>query len=226
MIKRLSLSALALLITTSAQAKDFGIVAPTFPIIEQSFLNAIQQRLEHLKETGRLDELKQQMKNTVKEQVLRPQVAVDFTTTSEPKSYLVDPSLTLAIDIKDHKGNVIYPKGLTINPFDPSTFPNRNAYQINFSKRLIFLNGDDAAQVDWLKRHLEHETMPTKIILTNGVPTNLEKEIDQRVYFEQTGDMARKFHIQHVPVTIKQDGKFWRVTEHDPYEIKTIGVMK
>ncbi len=226
MIKRLTLSALALSLSVSVTAKDFGVVAPVFPIIEQSFLDLIQQRLEHLKATGKLDEIEQQMKETVKEQVLRPQVAVNFPTTTEPKSYLVDPSLTLAIDIKDHTGKIIYPKGLTINPFDPSTFPNRNAYQINFSKRLIFLDGDDAAQVAWLKRHLEHETMPTKIILTNGVPTNLEKEIDQRIYFEQTGDMARKFHISHLPVTINQDGKNWRVTEHDPYEIKAIGVTK
>ncbi|MGF1703518.1 type-F conjugative transfer system protein TraW [Photobacterium makurazakiensis] len=226
MIKRLYLYPLTLFISFNATAKDFGVVAPTFPIIEQHFISYIHKRLEHLKETGRLGELEQEMKETVKEQVLRPQVAVNFPTTTEPKSYLVDPSLTLAIDIKDHKGNVIYPKGLTINPFDPSTFPNRNAYQINFSKRLIFLDGDDAAQVDWLKRHLETETMPTKIILTNGVPTNLENEIDQRVYFEQTGDMARKFHISHLPVTINQDGKNWRVTEHDPYQIKTIGVMK
>lgn len=222
MIKHLFMAALALLLSTSIQAKDFGVVSPTFPIIEQNFLSFIKKRLEHLKETGRLAELEQQMKGTVKEQVLRPQVAVNFTTTQEPKSYLVDPSLTLAVDIKDHKGNVIYPKGLTINPFDPSTFPNANAYQINFNKQLIFLSGDDAAQIDWLKRHLEHETMPTKIILTNGAPTNLEKEIDQRVYFEQTGDLARKFHIQHVPVTIKQDGKFWRVTEHNPYDFKAV----
>lgn len=223
-MKRFIISIFTLSCSLAVNAKDFGVVAPLFPIIEQSWTAYVYERLEQLQQKGRLDELKQMMKEKVSEQVNRPASVVNFTTTDNPKSYLVDPSLTLGVDIKDDKGNVIYPKGLTINPFDPTTFPNGYGYQVNFSKSLVFLDADDSAQIAWLHRYLSQETMATKVIVTNGSPFELEKQIDQRVYFEQSGDLARKFHISHLPVTVKQDGKHWRVTEFDPYRIEAVGV--
>ncbi|WP_154723958.1 type-F conjugative transfer system protein TraW [Vibrio cyclitrophicus] len=202
-------------------AKDFGIVAPIFPIVEQDFLLTIQARLQDMQASGELDKKKAQMQETVKNQVLRPTAKVHLSTSSNMSSYLVDPSLTLGVDITDGKGGIIYPKGTVVNPFDSDTFPEGMAYQVAYSKTLVFLDADDDAQVAWLLRYQAQSKEKTKVIITNGEPVRLEEKIHQRVYFEQTGDLVSKFHLKHVPSTVKQEGKHWRVTQHDPSAINT-----
>lgn len=87
--------------------------------------------------------MREQFQENVKAGVKRPR-PVGLITTKTPEVFLVDPTLTLAKDINDAKGNLIYPKGTRVNPFDTKTWPalqKANVGKFEFSKTLVFLMG-------------------------------------------------------------------------------------
>ena len=83
----------------------------------------IEHRLKTYEKTGELADMQARFKEVVTQKVKRPE-PVNISTTTSPKTFRVDPSLTLAADIKDQSGNIIYKKGLRINPFDTKTWPS------------------------------------------------------------------------------------------------------
>ncbi len=67
--------------------------------------------------------------------------------TEKYGSRLFDPSVRLAADIRDNEGRVFARQGEVMNPLQ----------YVPFNQTLYFINGDDPAQVAWMKR----QTPPT-----------------------------------------------------------------
>ncbi len=199
---------------TPAQAKNFGRYGEIFPIAEVDMLAWIEQRLQHFENTGRTAQMQRDFVERVEQSVKRPQPVEGLGTTTAPQTYLIDPSLKLGIDIKDAQGNVLYPKGLVINPFDRDTWPiDVPLPPMEYSKVLIFLDGDDPRQIAWAKQYQSEKTI--KWILTNGSPDELAERLETRIFFDQQGNYSKAFRLSNVPAEVKQDGKHWRVTEFD-----------
>jgi conjugal transfer pilus assembly protein TraW len=103
--------------------------------------------------------------------------------------------------------------GETVNPLD----------HMSWDGKLLFIDARDSEQVDWLVKNYfedeikngEHEVSSNKIILIAGKPFDLEKNIQQPVYFDQSGELTKKFNIVHVPAVVEQNGKHLKVTEID-----------
>ncbi|WP_299006909.1 type-F conjugative transfer system protein TraW [uncultured Shewanella sp.] len=224
-MKLIIISQIALLATFSSfvNAKNIGVVGHVFPIAEIDMLQWIDKRLATYQATGKLDELKENFQNQVKETVKRP-APLGLETTVTPRTFTVDPTLILAKDIIDHKGTVIYPKGTRINPFDLATWPKLQQSSIShfsFSKTLIFFNGDDKQQVEWAKRYQEqYPNKSIKWILTEGEPANTQKQLQARIYFDQQGNITRKLAIQYVPSVVEQKDTLWQVQEIDVSDIE------
>lgn len=219
-MKRLYLL-VALLLSPSLHAKNIGVIAPTFPIAEMDMLDWIQQRLQLFEQNGEMDKMKTQFQEQVKKSVQRPPPVAGITTTTRPTTFTVDPSLILAEDIKDDKGRVLFAKGLKINPFDSSTWPNgQQMPTFTLSKQLVFLDGDDPQQLQWAKTYqaevakaLRPQTI--KWILINGEPEQVFNVLNTRIYFDQRGDITRKLTVKHVPTIAKQVGTLWQLQEFD-----------
>ncbi|MGR5464875.1 type-F conjugative transfer system protein TraW [Photobacterium damselae] len=215
------LFALLLFFTLPLPAKNLGVIAPTFPIAEMDMLDWIMARLRHYEATGELDAMKAKFQEQVKQSVIRPTPVKGITTTTKPNRFFVDPTLTLAQDIKDAKGNVLFPKGLKVNPFDAKTWPNgKHLPHFSLSKQLVFLDGDDMRQLHFAKRFMQEEAakpnpLRIKWILTNGEPEKVHRFLQAPVYFDQQGNITRKFKIKHVPSQMKQVGTQWQVQEFD-----------
>ena len=67
--------------------------------------------------------------------------------------------------------------------------------------RVYFINGDDPAQVAWMKRQTP-PTLESKIILVQGSIPEMQKSLDSRVYFDQNGVLCQRLGIDQVPARV------------------------
>ncbi|MEZ8082810.1 type-F conjugative transfer system protein TraW [Enterovibrio norvegicus] len=199
-------------------AKDFGRQGALFEIGEIDMLAWINARLKHLEQTGQTAAMQARLLDNAEKSVRRPTPVEGLGTTTTPRRFFIDPSLTLGSDVKDEKGNILYAKGLTINPFDSSTWPmGLNQTQFEYAYTVVFFDGDDPLQRAWAKQFTSEK--PVKWTLTGGSPEQIATLLDSRTYFDQGGHYSKQFQLTHIPAIIEQDGKRWKVTEVDvtPY---------
>ena len=123
-----------------------------------------------------------------------------LTRANETTTRLFDPTITLQADIFGHDKRRIWAKGTRVNPLD--TVPLRAA--------LIFLDGDDPAQLEWA---FAQKPKTTKLILTNGAPLKLMKARQRRFYFDQGGKLVEHFAIRTLPAMVDQQGRMLRIRE-------------
>ncbi|EFA9346457.1 type-F conjugative transfer system protein TraW [Escherichia coli] len=72
---------------------------------------------------------------------------------------------------------------------------------VPFNQTLYFINGDDPAQVAWMKRQTP-PTLESKIILVQGSILEMQKALDSRVYFDQNGVLCQRLGIDQVPARV------------------------
>ena len=91
-----------------------------------------------------------------------------------------------------------------VNPFD--TVP--------FARTLIFIDGDDEKQIEWIKS-FKPETQMVKIILLNGNLREVTEKLDTDLYFDQNGALVKRFGIKAVPSVIDEmpNQKLLRIRE-------------
>jgi conjugal transfer pilus assembly protein TraW len=184
-----------------AHAVDHGQVGEAWPVVEPDFLDVIRAKLEGAKASGKLDELNARFAARVKARVMRPVPVAGISAAIEDRSWEFDPTVVIESDIRDHKGNLIAAAGQRINPLDT----------IAMSQKLLFINGDDPAQVSWAMA--QGDDLKTKVIMVAGSPFELIKARQRRFYFDQAGSLTAKFGIEHVPASVVQKGKILVVTE-------------
>jgi conjugal transfer pilus assembly protein TraW len=183
-----------------AAAKDYGQVGTVFPVIEPDLLRVIEAKLQKMQATGQIDALNQQMRTRTEAKVRRPTPVPGIEAATKPRSWMYDPSIVIDHDIRDHKGTLIAAAGKRINPLD----------FIVVSTPLVFIDGDDDAQVAWaLKRYSDK----AKLILVKGAPLELMTKRQRRFYFDQSGTLTTKFGITSVPAVVEQSGRELRITE-------------
>jgi len=201
--KRLQLCALTLLIlSASAGAKDLGTWGNVFEPAEQDMLDFIQNRLKGMEQSGELDRLKNEATERVKQNAVRPKPVEGLTRALKYRAFAFDPTLTVQETLTDMKGNIIARKGDKVNPLD----------KVPFSQVLYFIDGDDKEQVDWTKQQIAGQTN-FKIILVNGNIKETSDALDERIFFDQSGVLTRKFGFEHIPVRISRDDRVLKVEE-------------
>ena len=92
---------------------------------------------------------------------------------------------------KDNEGRVFARQGEVMNPLQ----------YVPFNQTLYFINGDDPAQVAWMKRQTP-PTLESKIILVQGSIPEMQKSLDSRVYFDQNGVLCQRLGIDQVPARV------------------------
>lgn len=186
-----------------ATAKNLGSIGTTWEIQEQSLLALIEQRLQDEFGGKTEDEIKADVQKRVEEKVLRPPY-VELPRATEDSERTFDPSFTVERDLADHKGNVFAKKGQVVNPFN----------HLSFDRTLIFIDGDDEAQVKWLQG-FKAETAIRKVILTKGHVRDINNLLDEWVYFDQNATLIKRFGIKALPTVIdeKKGEKLFRIRE-------------
>jgi conjugal transfer pilus assembly protein TraW len=195
--------ALVLSFEISASATHLGIYGETFEISEEDLLEQIERRLSEMRASGELDRLEREFADRAKAKIKRPVPVLGITHTVEPRIWSYDPSWTSPEDIHDTEGRLVIAAGQTVNPLDA----------VRMRTPLLLIDGDEASHVDWAQRESELSPWGVKIILVNGAPFELEKTIQQPVFFDQEGLITTKFGIRSVPAKISQSGRELHVEE-------------
>jgi conjugal transfer pilus assembly protein TraW len=196
----------------TAIAKDFGKQGSTFEIKEEGFVSMMHRKLQSLN----LAEYQQKMQDVARKKVEEPTAIAGIGKASKTISYNFDPSYVLDQDVVLPCGKLLYARGTRVNPLD----------HMSWDGKLVFIDGRDASQIAWVKGNYLEEILPnqdhaknasnsdgTKIVLTGGRPLELEREIGSPIYFDQAGELTRKFNISYVPAIVEQEGKYLKVTE-------------
>ncbi|HFI7102199.1 TPA: type-F conjugative transfer system protein TraW [Escherichia coli] len=203
MRKQLQLTALvALALSASAGAKDLGTWGNVFEPAEQDMLVFIQDRLKGMEQSGELDRLREEATERVKKNAVRPAPVEGLTAATTYRTFPYDPTFTVNETITDMRGNIIARKGDQVNPLD----------KVTFNQVLYFIDGDNKEQVDWARQQIAGQT-GYKVILVNGNIKETSDALDERIYFDQSAILSRKFGFQHIPVRISRDGRVLKVEE-------------
>lgn len=197
---------LILLAALGVQAKNLGTWGKTFAIQEPDLLQVIETKLAHLQNSGKLDALQKTWQQQAKTAVKRPKPVSHIRHTSQPRTFYFDPSVTIPEDFKDHQGTVFQKAGTRVNPLKT----------VSLTKALLFLDGDDAAQIQWALAETKTRNHKTTLILVKGSPTQHMAQTKQRFYFDQGGRLVEKFGIEQVPARVSQAGLLLKVEELKP----------
>ena len=196
----LPLIALSLaVLPTQAQARDYGQRGALFPIVERDLLEQIHSRLVAMERSGETARLNQELKRRTIARVNRPDPVPGLIRASESRTWIFDPTITLAADIRGAQGELIHAAGTQVNPLD----------SVKLRAELLFLDGDDPAQIEWALR----QNANAKLILVKGAPLELMKVRQRRFYFDQGGKLTEKFGITAVPARVRQQGRALEVSE-------------
>jgi conjugal transfer pilus assembly protein TraW len=179
-------------------AKDLGVHGSTVEITERSLLKVIEEKLVRATKSGQLASIQKDIQQKVSDKAQNPARVRGVQKTTTPRRYHFDPTLTVDHDIKDHEGKLIHPKGTCINPLET----------LSWGKPLVFLDGEDKAQVKWALTHYPK----AKFVLMGGKPLELSSTHSVtthrvRFYFDQGGALIKKFKLQQVPAVVSQNGK-------------------
>lgn len=202
MTSRWVICLLAGLFSLSAGAKDLGTIGHLFPIAEPDLLDFIGQRLQGMKDSGEMDRIQREAEARVKAHAVRPDPVAGLTPAKADRTLHYDPTFTVRETIRDMRGNVIARSGDQVNPLD----------KVPFSETLYFIDGDNPAQMKWVKQQLAGQ-VNFKVILVNGNIRDSSNALDEPVYFDQYGTLTTKFGFEHTPVRISRDDRTLKVEE-------------
>lgn len=191
----------ALLIAAPAAARDYGQQGAVFPVIEADLLSVIQQRLTSMQASGAIERANRQLAERTAARVRRPLPVPGIVPATEERRWTFDPTITVRQDLRDGRGRIVVAAGTRVNPLD--TVPLR--------QRLVFLDGDDPAQVAWARSTTT--ALNAKLILVGGSPFALMKAEQRRFYFDQQGTLTRHFGIHAVPALVEQQGRTLAIHE-------------
>lgn len=132
----------------------------------------------------------------------RPNTLHPLPAAKADKVFQVNMIYTLASDIPDGKGGVLYPKGFAFNPLE----------YVNLTSVLVVINADDKRQVDWFKTSSHAGDYHTRLLLSSGDYYDLAEQLKRPVFYLMN-DVASRLQLAAVPSVIKQNGKNLEVTE-------------
>jgi conjugal transfer pilus assembly protein TraW len=204
----LCLSMLGVTIITIAQvmAKDFGTNGNVHKIVEQPFLQMIDDRLQKVD----MEKEREKMEKLAKDRIHNPLPIETVKPAEKGRVFYYDPTYTLDQDAVLPCGKILHRAGTKVNPLE----------HMNLERRLFFVDARQNEQIKWLKSKLKEleneqnsEVIENKIILVGGSPLKLEEEMKVNIYYDQNGELTTKFGIKASPAIAEQEGVVLRIEE-------------
>ena len=191
-----------LLLSPWVFAKDLGTHGRVYAIEENNLLKVLLSRAQAEMDSGQWDTRVEEWRKQAKQQANRPK-SIHLPRATKTTSHLYDPSIIVPKDIVDTSGRLIHPAGTKANPLN----------YISMTRHLVFIDGDDRDQVDWMRELIETEPDRYKVILTKGAVIDLMKEMNRRLFFDQQQIYTEKLAIKSLPALVYQEGLFLRIDE-------------
>jgi conjugal transfer pilus assembly protein TraW len=180
---------------------DLGVVGTVFPIKERNIMEVLQEKIASPMGEKLLHDFETRLKEAGDSKHYLPTPNTTLTPTTEHRTYLFNPSISLDRDLADHNGTRFYQAGTSVNPLN----------QITLSKEYLFIDGDRPHQVAWALNYKKNKA--AMIVLVKGDPMRLMRDAGVQVFFDQEEAMAKRFQLTHVPCSMAQEGTNLRITE-------------
>lgn len=184
-------------------ATDLGTIGPTYAIGEPHLLQMIEQRLREKQSSGELARLEEQARARGTAAVRHPPAVAGVRTTTVPRSFHFDPSITLDQPILGVQGELLFAVGTRANPLDV----------VALSRPLLFFDARDPRQVRQARGFMATSPTRVKPILTGGSYLDLMQAWRVPVYYDQLGLLTRRLGITQVPALVSQEGRQLRIDE-------------
>ena len=188
-----------LLAAQPAFAKDLGVRGAVWPIAEPDLLVQIEARLGAMEASGELARIRAKALDRARERIEAPERVSGIVPARVHRTRLLDPSVTVAQDVKTHDGRLIAARGTKINPLE--THP--------LTRDLLFIDGARPVEVAWALRH-ERSAV---IVLLAGRPLDLTRTHGRAFFFDQGGRLSRRFGLRATPSLVTPEGAELRITE-------------
>lgn len=197
---------LMMLTSTVAWAHDFGQAGQVFVVLEPDLIHVMQTHLLQLQQSGAMQKLNQALSANVQTQAITPMPVKGISETLVPASWDYDPSIIMPQTMYAPDGTVIIRAGETYNPLK----------MIQLDETLLFYDADSPKQIAWAKAQDKIYHGQDKLILVKGNVASQSKIFQKPIYFDQLGRLTQRFHIQHVPAKVFQQGHVLKVSEVVP----------
>lgn len=181
-----------------ATAKHLGTIGRVYPVAETDALSEIREA------ASRVDKSKNMSQEMIRTKVhdFRPNTLHPLPSAKADKVFQLDMTYTLASDIPDGKGGVLYPKGYAFNPLE----------YVSLTSVLVVIDAGDKRQVDWFKTSPYAVDYHARLLLSGGDYYDLTKKLDRPVFYLMD-DVAKRLQLAAVPSVVRQSGKKLEVTE-------------
>ena len=190
-------------------ANDLGKLGNTFRIEEEAFTLMMKRKLAEID----MEAAREKMQKIAIDRVENPAPVIGITVVTENRTFYFDPTYTLDEDAVLPCGKILHKAGTTVNPLE----------HMDLNRRLFFVDSREASQVEWLQEQLNNplpeqkEPVEDRIILVGGSVFKLHEILGQKhedkVYFDQNGELTTRFGIKHSPAIAAQEELKIRIDE-------------
>lgn len=188
-------------VSFSVMAKNLGVYGETYPVVEVSFIEALQAKIQKMVDNGDWETYKQKYIKDTMDGFKRPK-GFDLPHAVTSRTRYFDPSIILEMDMRLPDGNYLARKGDYINPLKNQ----------NMSSPLIFIDGDNEKQVKWaIQKRLENPK--AYIVLVKGNWYELSVKNKTKFWFDQTGEFINRMGIERTPSFVSQDNLRLKIDE-------------
>ena len=181
----------------STEARVLGTFGVTYPIAERDALEEIQERARQVDWQKVLDRRKL-------ESYQGPPDRGTLPRAKRERTFAVDLTYTMELDLPDGKGGILYPKGYTFNPLEYVVYP----------KSIVVINGNDPEQLQWFVTSEYATRLNVTLLLTEGRHTVVAKRLKRPLFYADR-KIIERFRLKAVPSIIRQKGRFMEVSEID-----------
>ena len=190
-------------------ANDLGKLGNTFRIEDEAFTLMMKRKLAEID----MEAAREKMQKIAIDRVEKPAPVIGITVVTENRTFYFDPTYTLDEDAVLPCGKILHKAGTTVNPLE----------HMDLNRRLFFVDSREASQVEWLQEqlnnplHEQKEPVEDRIILVGGSVFKLKEVLGQKhedkVYFDQNGELTTRFGIKHSPAIAAQEELKIRIDE-------------
>ena len=182
-----------------AFSKDLGVRGATWPVAEPDLLDAIESRLEALRDGGAFERWEAEAKARARARLEAPLRVPGIGPAREDRSRRLDPGVTVVRDLVAPDGTVLARAGTRVNPLD----------HVRLSRPLLLVDGTRDVEVAWALSR----PAPATLVLVAGRPLALARAHRRRFFFDQGGALARRFQVRATPSVVTQEGPWLRIVE-------------
>lgn len=200
--KRILTMVMAIAISNPAVSQDLGVHGNVYDIEEEDVVAYIKRKLGEYEKSGEIKRRQLAAIDKVKDTVMHPKPIPGISTATTNNTYFIDPTYTQQTTVTDPQGRILVPAGTKVNPLQFG----------GLTHKYVFIDARDEKQVAFVMKNFK-ATLADRVVLTGGSWVELTKKLGRQVYYDQGGNLTRRFAITKVPAVLKQDGLRLKIEE-------------